>query len=886
MPEVTPKSVLRSWISLPRPVLLGTAALLCVSATLYAIWWMANVRSASLVELGFNHTIDEQYDQRTHSIFVADVVPGSPAEQMGLRAGDHIIAVNGRPLITSAPYDEAYAKDRPGDPVEMTVERPGEPNALELHGIFRARPSTAAAEGLAKSSAQQIVNSFPVLFLLVGFAVLFLRLDDPGAWLLAVMFTAFAAAPDVPNTALLADFPRDFALAYRAVWAGLLSGLFYLFFAVFPRRSPLDRRLPWLKWAGLLVCAITVFGGLRTGKPALPYFVTTFVGMRNSEAILRAIKLSLLGLGMVSLALNAFGSESPLEARRKSRVIFWGTVFGVLPIVTLNALKDFGVYDPSYWVNTPAIIMVVLYPLSFAYAVVKHRVLDIPVLLRRSVRYLLVQRGYLVLLFFAALLAIFLFTRFFSGLFAGNSQFGMGLSAAFGVAMVWVSGPLVKKGTDRIDRAFFRSAYDARRILQDLAEKIRTVTDRHELAQLLEVQIEGALHPKSLACYLETSNGALTIEPAAVQGTAGKFPSLPRPKFPSRLGAGFVLKEENSLRTDLSLLEELARLGKSWEVPPPVMEAAGESNEVPECLVPIVGRNSRLVGMLVLGPRLSEEPYSGEDKSLLESVASQAAVALENISLAEQMAERLERDRRAEHEMQIARDVQSRLLPQAMPKLETLEYAGECLQARQVGGDYYDFVDLGSSRVAFVLADISGKGIAGALLMANLQANLRSRYEVAVDDLPHLLKSVNKLFYANTPDDRYATLFLGVYDENTRQLTYANCGQNPPLLFRAGGDVERLRATATVIGLFRDWQCGTQTVTLRSGDVLVIYTDGVTEANDAQGNEFGEQRLVETVRHNPGKTPADLIKGIQAAVQRFSVGEQFDDLTLVVACAR
>ncbi len=292
------------------------------------------------------------------------------------------------------------------------------------------------------------------------------------------------------------------------------------------------------------------------------------------------------------------------------------------------------------------------------------------------------------------------------------------------------------------------------------------------------------------------------------------------------------------------------------------------------------------MGLLVLGPRLSEEPYSGEDRNLLESVASQAAVSLENMSLAEQIAERLERDRRAEHEMQIARDVQSRLFPQAMPPLATLEYAGDCLQARQVGGDYYDFVDLGSSRVAFVLADISGKGIAGALLMANLQANLRSRYEVAIDDLPRLLKSVNRLFYENTPDDRYATVFLGVYDETTRQLTYANCGQNPPLVFRTDGKVERLSATATVIGLFLDWQCCTQTITLPAGDVLVMYTDGVTEANDAEGEEFGEKRLVETVRQNSGKAPSELIRAIQDAVQKFSIGEQFDDLTLVVARGR
>ena len=233
--------------------------------------------------------------------------------------------------------------------------------------------------------------------------------------------------------------------------------------------------------------------------------------------------------------------------------------------------------------------------------------------------------------------------------------------------------------------------------------------------------------------------------------------------------------------------------------------------------------------------------------------------------------------------MEIARDVQSRLFPQVLPPVATLEYAGSCIQARQVGGDYYDFLDLGSSHIAFVLADISGKGIAGALLMANLQANLRSRYAVALDDPPRLLKSVNQLFYENTPDDRYATLFFAVYNDQTRQLTYANCGHNPPLLFRASGKVEHLYSTASVIGLAAKWECLTHSTTLQPNDVLVIYTDGVTEANDADGNEFGEARLEEVVRANVSLAPAGLLTAIQQAVQKFSAGEQFDDLTLVVA---
>jgi serine phosphatase RsbU (regulator of sigma subunit) len=399
-----------------------------------------------------------------------------------------------------------------------------------------------------------------------------------------------------------------------------------------------------------------------------------------------------------------------------------------------------------------------------------------------------------------------------------------------------------------------------------LVLKTRTVTDRHDLATLLEGHLTQALHPKTLAFYFETSGGTLVAVSKSVPSGAA------------------------ILNADAPFLRQLAEQGRAWDVPP--QESPDYPNPFPlaalspECLVPLLARDARLVGLFALGQALSEEPYSREDKRLLESVAGQAAAALENLRLAERIADRMEAERRASHEIKIARDVQARLFPQSAPPLTTMEYAGSCIQARQVGGDYYDFLDLGSSHVAFVLADISGKGIAGALLMANLQANLRSRYAVALDDLPRLLKSVNQLFLENSPEDRYATLFLAVYDDKVRKLTYANCGHNPPLVFRGSGAVERLAATASVIGLFSPWQCETRVCDLMPGDVLVIYTDGVTEAEDASGAEFGEARLAETVRKNGGATPAELLVHIQEAVQNFSAGEQSDDLTLVVARVR
>ena len=857
-----------------KPFLATLATLFAVVAIAYGSLWMYAVRrSRPAVELGFNNHHNPQYDERTHSQSVEDVAEGSPAERAGLRVGDRIIGVNGRALDTDLGSDEAYVRGRPGDPVELAVERVSEPKPLILHGVFRAAALAGTSEGLARSSALQITGSFPIPFLLVAFAVLFLRLEEPNAWLLALLFCAFAAAPSILNPVAVSPGLRAFAFAFRAVFSGMLGPLFYLFFAVFPLQSPLDRRLPWLKWVGLLFGVCIVFPGLRTGDPSLPRVVAHLVGSRNATFIDAALNYDLLALGMISLAQNSFMAAVPAEARRKSRVILWGTVAGVLPIVLERMAVDFTGYRPSFWLDTVLVLVLLLYPLSFAYVVVKHRVTELPVLLRRSARYVLVQRGFVVLMFIVAASAIGLFTHVFSRFVRADANIGMALSAVFGIVLVWTSAPLVRRGTVRIDRAFFRSAYDSRVILHDLAEKTRTVGDRRQLAMLLERHVSEALHPKTLACYFESGNGQL----APISGT-----------LPATLG---------TLAASAPLCVELARRGKAWEAPAQSAKAeelAALAPLAPECLVPILGRDNNLIGILVLGQRLSEEPYSGEDKQLLDSVAAHAGVALENIRLAEKMAERMEADRRIAQEMEFARQVQARLFPQKLPAMKTLEYTGACIQARMVGGDYYDFLELRPGRLALVLADIAGKGVSGALLMANLQANLRSQYAMAIDGLPRLLASVNRLFYESTDDASYATLFFADYDDSSRKLRYANCGHLPPLLLRARGSsqdqvsgapkVEWLRSTCTVMGLFEAWHCEIAEVDLSPDDTLVLYTDGITEAAKADGEEFGESRLLDTLESHSHLPLGLLLQALVAAVQQFSGGsEQQDDITLVIA---
>jgi serine phosphatase RsbU (regulator of sigma subunit)/uncharacterized glyoxalase superfamily protein PhnB len=246
-------------------------------------------------------------------------------------------------------------------------------------------------------------------------------------------------------------------------------------------------------------------------------------------------------------------------------------------------------------------------------------------------------------------------------------------------------------------------------------------------------------------------------------------------------------------------------------------------------------------------------------------------------------AEKLEAERRAAQELDIAKRVQARLFPQSLPPLKTLDYAGVCIQAHQVGGDYYDFLNLGQSRLGLVIGDTSGKGIGAALLMANLQANLRSQSAIAMEQPQKFLQSVNQLFSENTTDSAYATLFFGEYDDHTRRLRYANCGHYSPLLLRNDDTLELLGSTGMVLGLFCEWDCTVEECSLRPGDVLALYTDGITEAFNADEEEFGEERLIDLMRQHRQRTAQTMLAAILEEVQRFSAGKQYDDITLIVA---
>jgi serine phosphatase RsbU (regulator of sigma subunit)/predicted enzyme related to lactoylglutathione lyase len=268
------------------------------------------------------------------------------------------------------------------------------------------------------------------------------------------------------------------------------------------------------------------------------------------------------------------------------------------------------------------------------------------------------------------------------------------------------------------------------------------------------------------------------------------------------------------------------------------------------------------------------------------------AVTREVEALRRSHVEKLESERRAARELEIAKETQTRLFPQTLPALRTLDCRAVCLQAFDVGGDYYDFLDLGRGRLGLVVGDVSGKGTAAALLMANLQAHLHSLCgsywnrpftPFVLDQPARFLQTVNRLFYENTSENAYATLFFAEYDDNTGQLRYANCGHPSALLLRNDSGCERLDSTCPVMGLSKDWDCTVGERRLLPGDVLTVYTDGVSESFNDEGEEFGEKRLIETLQRHRELAPQALLASLADEVRQFSPHEQHDDITLVVA---
>ncbi len=299
-----------------------------------------------------------------------------------------------------------------------------------------------------------------------------------------------------------------------------------------------------------------------------------------------------------------------------------------------------------------------------------------------------------------------------------------------------------------------------------------------------------------------------------------------------------------------------------------------------ELLVPLIS-NESLKGFIGIGRKITGGDFSKTELGFLETLANDAIGAVENARMVRQLLEK----ERLEEELKIARDIQKRLLPEGCPRVSGFEIAAVNHSCRQVGGDYYDCISLGKGRLGLAIADVSGKSTPAALLMANLQASLRT---LAGEGLPvhQLVERINDIIFQNTTSDKFITFFYGELLADEGRLLYTNAGHNPPILLRSDGTTELLEAGGLILGILKNQSYRQKSVEFHPNDVLVLYTDGITEALNDREEEFGEDRLMRVIRKNRSSRAEELAATILAEVERFSGGkEQSDDITLLIVKA-
>lgn len=391
------------------------------------------------------------------------------------------------------------------------------------------------------------------------------------------------------------------------------------------------------------------------------------------------------------------------------------------------------------------------------------------------------------------------------------------------------------------------------RALLDFGRGLTSTLDVDEIVQLLALTLAGRWAITRYAVHTwraghEDVFRARGFTFAQLEALAGRYPQLAEP---------ILLGEEGSL-------EWLRQLG----VPPGSM------------LIPLLS-NEQTIGLVLCGLRLRNQPYSQEDLEFGMTVASRAAGSIENAWFFKEALA----SREIERELTLAASIQQDLFPKKMPVPPGWDVAARNRQARQVGGDYFDGMPLrrdGGEKVLYVVSDVAGKGIGSALLMANMQATLRALLDHE-PTLEAIAREANELLYASTPSNRYATAFLLLMDPGTGEADFVTCAHNSPLLLRANGADEWLDGPGLALGMMKISTQQQAHVRIDPGDILVVYTDGVSEAVNEKDEEFGTERLREIVCRLRDQSARTIVDGVFQAIE-YHVGDapQHDDITLMV----
>ena len=761
--------------------------------------------------------------------------------------GDTLISINDSSATLSQWNQTFYSPLEPGRIIPLEYRHFGQ--------VYRTKIRTHPPQ---KSDLIQvlIINILrfivAVSFIVVGSWAYFQRSDSGGVRALT-LFSYSMVLFLVEAVSVLSARYSSFDIPFHSVFINFF-GYFIPYFAgfwlnlqlLFPRPHKFMRENPALAYL-LCYAPATIF-----------HLLYEFFGLSVQAPVLILISVQ-IAAGFILLGYSYNRGTDSLE-RRQMRLVLMGSGFGLssLFIVLIMAVlfnSWLNTWGGTGFLITFCFFALLFSPLSFAYAFQRYRLFEVEAKLRRGTRYVIATT---VLLGFLLGLIYLVGELLLRNL--GITSRTPTLIVAMGLALGFA--PAFKVLRNQVDRRFYPEKHQLRETIKDILQRMLSIPDCKSLWIEVEDGLRSAVQLEALYPVMREKDGPRfflekddeQMTPFTIEEGLGRKASLE--KRPILVDEAICCEREA-----LSLEEE------SWLIRRNVA-----------VMLPMTVRNE-LVGFLALGYKIGREEYAADEVLVLVSMAQQLALASENIRLLEENIEK----KRMEEELHIARDIQQGFLPEILPETPGLEIAAGSKFCLEVAGDYYDVLTRKGGQTVLAVGDVSGKGAGAALLMANLQASLRTAIGIS-EHLRDIVERINELIFRNTPPEQYITFFVGVFDPEAKTLIYVNAGHNYPAILRENGDMIVMDKGGLILGVLPDAEYEQETIQLQTNDLLILYTDGVTEAMNDNDEEYGEERLVVLARENYDRPIDEIRPALEKEVLAFTDGKPLaDDFTLIFA---
>lgn len=787
-------------------------------------------------------TKDFLYAEENNVLIIKVVAPGSPAERAGLKPGDKIININHKPVKNLLEFNTAISHTPENFPVIYTIERNNILFDTEVyvykyfHLVF------------------YIFFSLGFLFLINGFLVGYSRPKELTAQIFFIMgCTASLGFLNYGGVWHYTGFSNIFYYSYMT-GLFLFYPVFFHFFTIYPIKYEFKHRKLKIFLVYLYIITLNIILNIAD--------VTTQNKFLNDVLeILSYTPLLLLLFGII-LFIKSYRKISEENLKKPLKVLLYGFLIGIVGIIYyffifIRLISIGGIdFNPLY--RIPAILVLAI-PFSFAYSIFKYKILDTEIIVKKIIVF-----GILTLFITVVYFSLLYVMNTILTQYTGNKTF---LTVASIVVIIFTFDYVNKWANNFVDKRFYRSRYNYRKSLLKFSEELPFINSIRDVIEKVNFAIRETMGVKIVKFWIiddEFVNLLQThykIKDKSSNESYLQRDAIFKTIYEKDFGHKFLYNQELN---EMDIPEEYRTFIK---------------NEGIVLSIPIRTKD-KLIGAINFGRKPFDSPYSDEDIDLLKTIALQTSIIFENSRLKLNETKK----RKIEEELKIAKNIQKALLPRDGVAINNLDISGITEPAKEVGGDFFDYIKLDDKKLLITIADVSGKGVPAALYMTKLQALIRFASKLFKTP-KSILSEVNKQIYKKLEKNFFVTTNLALFDFENNKMKLARAGHNPVLFFR-GGSYNLLRSKGIGLGLDNEIIFNENLeeieVDFQKDDVFVFYTDGLNEAMNIEREEFGLNRVVGSVINNVNSNSKNIQNELIKAIKQHRGGaEQNDDISIV-----